>query len=91
MKDKHAVSSRTDLTARTPAKGPWSTMSLCWFCVNAVPSPQMGAGCSWSSRRHIPVPGWKAERRDKFLGYQSKGRQLVESYLVIECPEFKEG
>ena len=62
-------------------------MSLCWFCRNAVPSPETGAGCSWSSRAHTPVEGWEAERRD--LKMFHKGQ--VESYRVLPCPEFQEG
>ncbi len=63
------------------------TMSLCWFCRNAVPSPETGAGCSWSRRAHTPVEGWEAERRD--LKMFHKGQ--VESYRVLACPEFQEG
>ena len=65
------------------------TMSLCWFCRNAVPSPEAGTGCSWSSRTHTPVEGWEAERRDLKMYY--KGYRLVESYRVLACPEFQEG
>ena len=66
-----------------------STMSLCWFCRNAVPSPETGTGCSWSSRTHTPVEGWEAERRDLKMCY--KGYRLIESYRVLACPEFREG
>lgn len=66
-----------------------STMSLCWFCRNAVLSPETGTGCSWSSRTHTPVKGWEAERRD--LKMYRRGYRLVESYRVRACPEFQEG
>lgn len=78
--------------ARTYAGRP-AAVSLCWYCRNAVPSPETGAGCSWSERPHEPVRGWVAERRD--LQIQKEGRRHqtcgVESYRVLACPEFEEG
>lgn len=70
-----------------------SGATLCWLCRNAVPSPETGAGCSWSRKPHTPVPGWEAERRDLY-GYASKGSWkagVTESYRVLSCPEFQEG
>ncbi len=78
--------------ARTYAGRP-AAASLCWYCRNAVPSPETGAGCSWSERPHEPVKGWVADRRD--LQIQKEGRRHrtcgVESYRVLACPEFVEG
>lgn len=83
---------------RNPRR-PTGPQTLCWCCANAVPSPETGAGCSWSRREHTPVPGWVAERRDipryytlrrsGGVTYTSAG--MEESYRVISCPEFKEG
>ncbi len=68
------------------------TMSLCWFCRNAVPSQETGAGCSWSSQTHTPVEGWEAEQRDLKMNYgYRRGYRLEESYRVLACPEFQEG
>lgn len=77
-------------TPRTTPGRPWN-MSLCWFCENAVPCPDTGAGCSWTSQAHTPVEGWKAERRDLNMGYKSGDRRTEESYRVLACPDFKEG
>ena len=54
--------------------------SLCWQCKNAVPSPWTGAGCEWS-REYKPVPGWKAEMRER--------TNLKGSYFVFKCPKFE--
>lgn len=63
--------------------------SLCWRCVNAVPSDDGLRGCSWS-RRFVPVEGWHAERND--LKTVRLGVVTVcESYFVHGCPKFKEG
>lgn len=48
--------------------------TLCWDCEKAC-----NGGCSWS-RAFIPVEGWKANPDINGNG--------VESFLVIECPEF---
>lgn len=53
--------------------------TLCWDCENAL------GGCSWSDHwKHEPVKGWTAVRRD--LRIKEGGE--VESYRVIQCPEF---
>lgn len=53
--------------------------SLCWNCKNS------GGGCSWS-KSFEPVEGWNAEKTlIKNSPYES-----YESYLVKECPEFKQ-
>lgn len=72
--------------ARTYAGRP-AAVSLCWYCRNAVPSPETGAGCSWSERPHEPVKGWIAERRDLLIQKDDR----MESYRVLACPEFEEG
>ena len=55
--------------------------SICWDCGKAC------GGCSWSDHNeHRPVSGWTAERTS-IKG--DKGAR-VESFLVIECPEFEQ-
>lgn len=76
--------------ARGPA-GWHSRMTLCWYCRNAVPNPETGAGCAWSKRPHEPVKGWEAERRDLYVENKSSGYKPAESYRVLACPEFEEG
>lgn len=48
--------------------------SLCWQCENAC-----NRGCSWSDN-FTPVDGWTARPETNAGG--------VDSYLVIQCPEF---
>ena len=77
--------------ARSYAGRP-KVLSLCWYCRNAVPSPETGAGCSWSRKAHQPVEGWVAERRDlKLRGKNNQVLHMIESYRVLACPEFEEG
>lgn len=52
--------------------------TLCWRCQNAI------CGCSWS-RDFIPVEGWKAKPTKIRC---EKGNRDMDSFLVIECPEF---
>ena len=66
------------------------TLTLCWFCVNAVPSEEGGAGCSWS-RSGEPVKGWEAVRRDVLIPRGARKNVLSESYRVRACPMFEEG
>jgi len=56
------------------------TRTICWGCANAY------SGCSWS-KNFKPVEGWKAKKTTVNLG----GRGNEESYMVYECPMFKEG
>ena len=56
--------------------------TLCWHCVNAVPTKE-GDGCSWS-RKLRPVPGWRAEKR--LINYDTVQK---ESYLVHWCPQYR--
>lgn len=56
--------------------------SLCWSCKNAVPNHLKGIGCEWS-REYKPVPGWKAEMRER--------TNLKGSYFVFKCPRFEKG
>lgn len=56
--------------------------SICWDCAKAC------GDCSWSDHNeHKPIKGWNAVKTtikgDKGL--------TVDSYLVIECPEFEKG
>ena len=57
--------------------------SLCWACKNAVPCG--GDGCSWS-RRFVPIKNWTAEEKN----YPCRTRE-VQTYLVIDCPEYVHG
>lgn len=53
--------------------------TLCWDCANAC------GGCSWSDHwLHRPVEGWDAIRTD----LKAKDG-VIESYIVVECPEFE--
>lgn len=53
--------------------------TLCWDCANYC------GGCSWSEHlNHTPVKGWRAFRRD----LSNKTGETIESYVVIDCPEF---
>ena len=53
--------------------------TLCWTCVNAVPTEKNG--CSWSMDFE-PVKGWKIlPPRSRVKG----------SCTVISCPKYKEG
>ena len=55
--------------------------TLCWRCQNAC------GDCPWSDGTFTPVKGWKARRtiiRVNELG------EIVTSYLVQECPMFKD-
>ena len=65
--------------------------TLCWRCGNAVPSADGTRGCPWSTVGR-PVEGWSAIRRDiRFQRSKQKKDQpgkRLESYLVVECPQF---
>lgn len=65
--------------------------TLCWLCRNAVPSPELGTGCSWSMDGK-PVDGWDAHRRDVH-GYKDGKLTAgaIESYRVRLCPKFQRG
>ena len=53
--------------------------TICWGCAKAT------GNCSWSDYPNPkPVKGWRAVRND----IQHKDGTSVESYIVIECPEF---
>lgn len=55
--------------------------TLCWDC-----EKQCGK-CSWS-KEFKPVNGWKAIPT-KIMGGVGKYERCIESFLVIECPEFE--
>lgn len=50
--------------------------SLCWICNNVY--------CSWLDK-HIPVKRWKAKK----YKYRLQNGNVVDTYEVFECPEFK--
>lgn len=56
--------------------------SLCWYCINSVPSKDGKRGCSWS-RELKPVPGWEAEEMEHCKAYSQ-----ITAYKVKKCPEF---
>lgn len=70
----------------TIARKPKESGTLCWRCLNAVPNPKTGAGCSWS-RSFQPVPGWDAEERP----LNNPRGEDIQSYFVKKCPLFVEG
>lgn len=74
------------------AKQPVSVSTLCFDCVNAVPTPDGTRGCEWS-RCFRPVPGWEAKRNDVRIqsGNTNPPVRMVESYRVRKCPKFTEG
>lgn len=53
----------------------------CWECVKAY------GGCSWADS-FTPVEGWKATKNTKREWKKGKGVTSVDSYNVMECPEF---
>lgn len=57
--------------------------TLCWQCLNSVPSVDGERGCSWS-RTLTPVKGWKATKL-KELSLDLK----KPAYRVEACPEFQ--
>ena len=63
--------------------------TICWDCIHAVPNPDTGDGCSWSEKQ-IPVEGWKAEGT-RLMSYANDDPREFSSYLVTECPRFKQG
>lgn len=72
-------------------KGIYTTPTLCWRCVNAVPDGERG--CSWS-REFKPVDGWDAEPtlvRAKYGAFDHHKTGFIESFQVKACPEFEEG
>ena len=63
--------------------------TLCWDCINAVPNPETGDGCSWS-RTLTPVEGWQAEGT-RLMSYANTDPREFSSYIVMECPRFRKG
>lgn len=60
--------------------------SLCWSCINAVPSADGKRGCSWS-RNGEPVEGWDAKMQRVKV---NRGSSVV-SYHVKSCPKYQKG
>lgn len=54
-----------------------SKQTLCWDCAKAI------GDCHWSKYLK-PIKGWKVEEVHKSTYYG-----FYNSYLVLECPEFK--
>jgi hypothetical protein len=64
--------------------------TICVNCVNAVPNPDTGAGCSWS-RSFEPVEGWTAKKtlivNREFT--ENEEECTIPSYRVDACPMFR--
>ena len=56
--------------------------TLCWDCQKAT------GGCSWS-RNLTPVEGWEAKQIKVKGNFYTN--EVLDSYVVTNCPEFKEG
>lgn len=57
--------------------------TLCDLCSNAC------GHCRWSKKGvQQPVPGWDAVRRDVPMQH-TLSTEWVESYVVLDCPEFR--
>lgn len=54
--------------------------TLCWWCVNSVPTEEHG--CSWS-REFVPIDGWRATK--EIRKYDVKE---IETYTVHWCPQY---
>ena len=54
--------------------------TICWLCANAT------GGCAWS-KEFKPVPDWVAIPTKINSNYYTG----VDSYIVRQCPQFKEG
>ena len=61
--------------------------TLCWDCLNAVPSTENG--CEWS-KGYRPVEGWEAilTKYETTTVWDTAPR-FVESYCVVRCPKFE--
>ena len=58
---------------------------LCFHCRKAC------GGCTWS-KKFKPIEGWKATpTMIKSTRHGGKKRILIESYKVVECPEYERG
>lgn len=65
------------------------SLTLCWYCANAVPSRDGERGCPWSVQGN-PVPGWKADR--KIIKCKNKKTvKMTETFFVRKCPMYSEG
>ena len=61
--------------------------TLCWGCKNTN-----AYDCPWFSGKELPVPGWKATPTIIRNRSEYKGQKYEDSasYIVHECPLFKE-
>lgn len=68
--------------------------TICWDCINAVPSKEKCNGCSWSIE-FKPVKGWKAiptKVAHCASHYKANNQtQEIDSFIVQKCPMFAEG
>lgn len=61
----------------------YTPSTLCEICENAC------GGCSWSKKNvQNPVEGWTALRNDLPCHGDYASNKMVESYVVIRCPEY---
>lgn len=67
---------------------PWRSQfgdTLCWYCINAY------GGCAWSQKDADPVDGWDAFRIDLNAPFLHRGvarNRKLESYIIVDCPQF---
>jgi len=65
----------------------------CWSCLNAVPDPASGTGCSWSADSE-PVEGWAAEPVNIYSVPRADGADNlapIPSYRIRSCPAYRPG
>lgn len=65
-------------------QGNWSHEQPCYTCKKAT------GGCSWS-RWFKPVKGWKAKPTVIHHGHYHGKERTLDSYAIIECPEYERG
>ena len=71
---RHAKEYSRDLR-KHEVRGTVRIQTLCWGCRNAYADK-----CSYHSRRHTPVDGWKVEASELY------GER---THTVIECPKYE--
>lgn len=63
---------------------------LCWSCQYASRPRKDGWICPWA-KNLTPVEGWTATIVQKEQYYFGNIKEVVTTYSITECPEFKEG
>ena len=65
------------------AKNQKKNQTICWECVNAVPSADGSRGCNWS-RKLEPVAGWNATQYERS---NNESKPYI-TWCVHSCPEY---